>query len=61
MGFFCKAKKKLIDDKKHKILESGHLLLLVQIGAMVWQQHFSLCNEHLKKLEKKRLIGLYEI
>ena len=55
-GSFAKQKKKLIDDKKHKILESGHPSpLSANRGLWFGNKHFSLCNEHLKKIGKKEI------
>ena len=53
-GSFAKQKKKLINDKKHKILESGHPSpLSANRGLWFGNKHFSQCNEHLKKIGKK--------
>ena len=55
-GSFAKQKKKLINNKKHKILESGHPSpLSANRGLWFGNKHFSLCNEHLKKIGKKEI------
>jgi uracil-DNA glycosylase len=55
-GSFAKQKKKLINDGKHKILESGHPSpLSANRGLWFGNKHFSLCNQHLKKFGKKEI------
>ena len=55
-GSFAKQKKKLINDEKHEILESGHPSpLSANRGLWFGNKHFSLCNQHLKKFGKKEI------
>ena len=47
-GSFAKQKKKLINDGKHKILESGHPSpLSANRGLWFGNKHFSACNKYL--------------
>ncbi|MFY9244065.1 MAG: uracil-DNA glycosylase [Polaribacter sp.] len=55
-GGFAKKKKKLIDSKKHHILESGHPSpLSANRGYWFGNQHFSKTNEFLKSICKKEI------
>ncbi|WP_439130996.1 uracil-DNA glycosylase [Polaribacter sp.] len=53
-GGFAKRKKKLIDTKKHHILESGHPSpLSANRGYWFGNQHFSKTNTYLKSIDKR--------
>ena len=55
-GSFAKQKKKLIDIKKHKILESGHPSpLSANRGYWFGNKHFSKCNEYLDSIGKSKI------
>lgn len=55
-GGFAKKKVKLIDEKKHLVLTSGHPSpLSANRGYWFGNQHFSKVNEALKAFEEKRL------
>ena len=52
-GGFARKKAKLIDSKKHLILESGHPSpLSANRGYWFGNQHFSKCNTFLKSKHK---------
>ncbi|MHB0755418.1 uracil-DNA glycosylase [Polaribacter sp. M15] len=52
-GGFAKKKKKLIDTKKHHVLESGHPSpLSANRGYWFGNQHFSKTNLYLKSIDK---------
>ncbi len=56
-GGFAKKKSKLIDKKKHHILESGHPSpLSANRGYWFGNQHFSKTNAFLKSINKKQII-----
>ncbi|PWG04466.1 uracil-DNA glycosylase [Polaribacter aquimarinus] len=56
-GGFAKKKSKLIDKKKHHILESGHPSpLSANRGYWFGNQHFSKTNAFLKSINKKEII-----
>ncbi|WP_397446493.1 uracil-DNA glycosylase [Polaribacter sp. R77954] len=53
-GGFAKKKKKLIDTKKHYVLETGHPSpLSANRGYWFGNQHFSKTNTYLKSIDKK--------
>ena len=55
-GSFAKQKKKLIDIKKHKVLESGHPSpLSANRGYWFGNKHFSKCNEYLDSIGKSKI------
>ncbi len=55
-GSFAKQKRKLIDTKKHKILESGHPSpLSANRGYWFGNKHFSQCNEYLESIGKNKI------
>ena len=55
-GSFAKQKKKLIDMKKHKVLESGHPSpLSANRGYWFGNKHFSKCNEYLNSIGKSKI------
>ena len=55
-GSFAKQKKKLIDMKKHKVLESGHPSpLSANRGYWFGNKHFSECNDYLNSIGKSKI------
>ena len=55
-GSFAKHKRKLIDTKKHKILESGHPSpLSANRGYWFGNKHFSQCNEYLESIGEHKI------
>ncbi len=55
-GSFAKHKRKLIDTKKHKILESGHPSpLSANRGYWFGNKHFSQCNEYLESIGENKI------
>jgi len=55
-GSFAKQKKKLIDLKKHKVLESGHPSpLSANRGYWFGNKHFSECNDYLNSIGKSKI------
>lgn len=55
-GGFARKKIKLIDEKKHHILESGHPSpLSANRGYWFGNQHFSKANTFLKSIDKKEI------
>ena len=55
-GSFAKHKRKLIDTKKHKILESGHPSpLSANRGYWFGNKHFSQCNEFLESIGENKI------
>ena len=55
-GSFAKHKRKLIDTKKHKILESGHPSpLSANRGYWFGNKHFSQCNKYLESIGENKI------
>ena len=56
-GNYAKEKAKLIDEKKHLILNSGHPSpLSANRGGWFGNKHFSLCNQYLEEKGIEKII-----
>lgn len=54
-GNYAQSKKKLIDEKRHLVLETSHPSPLSAYKGFLGCKHFSQCNDYLKKNKKKEV------